>query len=86
MLYHKSALYAGLCSILVVLLSLWPATPAVRAGVKNFRPPAVPLLTYDPYFNIWSCATHLAEHHTRDWANKSYCQMLWIGVIRRQFV
>ncbi len=37
--------------------------------LPSFRPPAVPLLTYDPYLNIWADCTHLAYHPTKDWAN-----------------
>jgi hypothetical protein len=49
-----------------------PATLLVCCfGISGFaadlRPPAVPLVTHDPYFSIWSMADHLNDDQTRHW-------------------
>ena len=44
---------------------------ATCAGAQTARPPAVPLVTHDPYFSIWSMSDHLNDGPTRHWTGKA---------------
>jgi len=44
-------------SMLIFLLAL-SMTVEAQTTTQGFRPPAVPLVTCDPYFSIWSFSTH----------------------------
>jgi glutaminase A-like protein/uncharacterized protein DUF5127/uncharacterized protein DUF4964 len=60
--------------ILILAACLTPAS-----GQPGFRPPAVPLVTHDPYFSIWSMADRLTGESTRHWTGAT--QSL-VGLVR----
>ena len=41
-----------------------------RSAQAAFRPPAVPLVAFDPYMSIWSETNHLAGHKTVYWTGR----------------
>ena len=51
----------------LVAYLLLPVVIACAQQETGLRPPAVPLVTHDPYFSVWSFSDHLANEGTRHW-------------------
>jgi hypothetical protein len=66
-------------AIMVGILSL-PAYVAGQERAPAFRPPAVPLVTHDPYFSVWSMADKLTDDSSRHWTGsvQAVCGMVRI--------
>lgn len=56
--------------------------------MKTFRPTAVPLITCDPYFSLWSFSDHLNGDQTRHWtgSRQSMCGILIVDGVPHRFM
>src|ERR1700728_2170680 len=52
---------------------------SMAAHAETLRPPAVPLVTFDPYLSIWSEADKLTDKNTQ---NSTHRDLLLVSLIR----
>jgi hypothetical protein len=64
----------------VALLAFLLGCGHLLAQEQPFRPPAVPLVTSDPYLSVWSEADHLTDDVTRHWTHHPHALISLIRV------
>lgn len=53
---------------LAALIACICALPAsAQEAVKQFRPPAIPLVTHNPYFSVWQMSERLTDDWSKHW-------------------
>ncbi len=68
-----------------IVLSAIAMLMALTGGAQSFRPPAVPLVTFDPYLSIWSCADQLTDRNTQHWTKHEHSLVSLIRVDGQAF-
>src|ERR1022692_805215 len=63
-----------------LILSAAIIIATLDAAAQSFRPPSVPLVTFDPYLSIWSPADHLTDRATQHWTKREHALVSLIRV------
>ncbi|KAH3767780.1 Glutaminase A [Pelomyxa schiedti] len=71
---------AWLCAVVFILcVGRQAGIVGGAAPIAGFRPPAVPLVTWDPYVSVWSFSEKLTDDWTKMWSGDTKAM---VGLIR----
>jgi hypothetical protein len=76
------------CGVVLVVVSMAGSIRSARAGsveLPPLRPPAVPLLTVDPYFSVWSFNDRLTDADTQHWTGKPHTMLSLVRIDDKPF-
>jgi hypothetical protein len=66
---RNTAVFALIGAAAASLMAPHPVRAQAEPAEAAFRPPAVPLVTSDPYLSVWSEADHLNDKNTQHWTH-----------------
>src|SRR5438876_220688 len=69
-----------ICGVVAGCMLVFLASNCPAASNTPIRPPAVPLVTFDPYLSIWSEADRLTDDSTRHWTRREHSLVSLIRV------
>src|SRR5829696_1188169 len=55
------------------------------AQAQELRPPAVPLVTHDPYFSVWSTSNRLPDQWARHWTGTIHAMSAIVRIDGRPY-
>ena len=70
---------------LIAAILLIATLQAASAPAADFRPPAVPLVTHNPFLSIWSESDHLNDSTTKHWTRRDHSLVSLIRIDGKAF-